>query len=566
MSNTIIGLNGAPLTTSSTATGGYFALGYSGNASVVFSLMQGRVVQLRPSHMNEMTLKSVFGAAWCEQHYSEFHPKKEELFFNHKRLASDIISQCQAAGLYEESSERRAGVWPTSNGEALIVNGDELWQNDGKALETRVVEGKIYPSTGGVGFQRDTVSASKHDVDRVLHFFSSMNWKSDMVPEMLLGWFVCAVLAPALIRRPHIYITAEAGSGKTVLLDALGAMLGPLNYKFTGLPNKAGLYQTIGGSTRSVIIDEAEADSNPAKWKEMLTIARNAYSQAENDNGIVVGTPGGTGKSYRFCAPFLATGIGPGKFEPADLSRWAIFEAMKRKQTAGSTLPSISEFRELGARLAVKAVRQWSALQATLGVIRAAVQSSGGDARLADTIGHLLAGYWLMVSDKVATSEDAQTLVGLCGIGRYLEQREESDHVRCLEALLSRVHALPRFIGKCVVRQPMSIGQAISAICEDPTGSLELQSRLTQLGLRVAQHKGRWVLMVANSPEHSELQKLFRGTKWQDGGWSLTLRRLPGGEESTQRLGAGYKASKVTMFDIPAELLPESDESELLAA
>ena len=566
MSNNIIGLNGAPLNTSSTVTGGYVALGYLGNASVVFSLIQGRVVQLRPSNMNEMTLKSVFGAQWCDQHYLEFHEKKEELVFNHKRLATDVITQCQAAGLYEESSERRCGVWPSSNGEKLIVNSDELWTNDGEALEGRAVEGKIYPKSGSVGFQRDTASASEKDVDRVLRFFGSMNWKNDMVPEMLLGWFVCAVLAPSLARRPHVFITAEAGSGKTVLLDALSEMLGSLNHKFTGLPTKAGLYQTIGGTTRSVIIDEAEVDTSPVKWKDTLTIARNAYSQAEADSGIIVGTPGGTSKSYRFCAPFLAAGISPGKFEPADLSRWAIFEALKRDQTAGSALPSMSEFRELGARLAVKAVRQWSVLQASLEVIRDAVQLNGGDARLADTVGPLLAGYWVMVSDKAATQDDAQTLVGLCGLGRYVEQREESDHVRCLEALISRVLPLPRFTGEYVVRQPMSIGEAITSICENPTGSLELQHRLTQLGLRVALQKGRWVLMVANSADHAELRKLFRGTKWQHGGWSLTLRRLPGGEESTQRLGAGYKSSKVTMFDIPAELLPVCDESELLAA
>jgi hypothetical protein len=514
-----------------------------------------------------MTLKSVCGAHWCEQNYTEFHPKKEETFFNHRHLATDVISKCQQMGLYKENSERRFGVWPGQDNAALYVNGDELWRNNGEVLNTRFYDGKVYPKSGDVGFDAATPSASKEDVIQVLEVFGQYKWRCDMVPEMLLGWFVCATLAPALERRPHCYVTAPAGVGKTVLLNTMSAMLGPLAYKATGLQSKAALYQSIGGTPRAVILDEAEADSSNRKWKDMLEIARSSYSREEEDAGIVVGGQSGTAKSYRFYAPFFAASIVPGCFEAADLSRWCIFEATGRITNTADKPLSREQARELGARLAAKAVRQWSVLQASLEVIRHAVMLQGGDARLADTIGPLLAGYWVLVSDSAATPDDANTLVGLCGLNRHINQREETDQVRCLEALLSRVMALPEVVSGFLIRQPMSIGEAIAKICSNPTGSLELQNRLTQLGLRVTMMKGRWAILVANSPEHAELRKLFRGTKWQHGGWPTTLRRLPGGEESTQRLGAGYKASKVTMFDVPAEFLPANDESdELLAA
>lgn len=54
------------------------------------------------------------------------------------------------------------------------------------------------------------------------------------------------------------------------------------------------------------------------------------------------------------------------------------------------------------------------------------------------------------------------------------------------------------------------------------------------------------------------------GTRWATGGWSMVLRRLPGGEESTQRLGAGFPASKVTVFDVPMDLLPAQNDFEQL--
>lgn len=51
-------------------------------------------------------------------------------------------------------------------------------------------------------------------------------------------------------------------------------------------------------------------------------------------------------------------------------------------------------------------------------------------------------------------------------------------------------------------------------------------------------------------------------------GWPVVLRRLRGGEESTQRIGAGFGSSKVTVFDVPQELLPAQDDDceQLLAA
>ena len=79
-------------------------------------------------------------------------------------------------------------------------------------------------------------------------------------------------------------------------------------------------------------------------------------------------------------------------------------------------------------------------------------------------------------------------------------------------------------------------------------------------------NRGKWVLYVSNSPLHHELRKLFAGTKWSTGGWSVVLRRLPGGEESTQRIGAGFAPGKVTAIDVPAHWLPANDDSDMLLA
>lgn len=185
MNTNIVSLDGVPFI-STASQGGYIALGYSGNCSYVFSLIQQRVVALRPSHMNEMTLKSVCGADWCEENYYEMHPRKEEMFFNHKRLSTDIIAGCQRVGIYNESSERKCGVWPSADGSALYINGAQLWRNDGKVIDNGILENKVYPRSGDIGFGPESESASQEDVTKVLNAFGGYKWRTEMVPEMLL--------------------------------------------------------------------------------------------------------------------------------------------------------------------------------------------------------------------------------------------------------------------------------------------------------------------------------------------------------------------------------------------
>ena len=93
MNKTILSTTGTPLNQQDNGTrGGYIALGMVGNKFAVFSLLNKQVQILGSSDLKEMNLKALFGALWCEQHYNEFDAKKEEVVFNHKRLATDTSS------------------------------------------------------------------------------------------------------------------------------------------------------------------------------------------------------------------------------------------------------------------------------------------------------------------------------------------------------------------------------------------------------------------------------------------------------------------------------------------
>lgn len=563
MNKTILSTNGTPLNQQDNgALGGYIALGMVGNKFAVFSLLNKQVQLLGPSDLKEMNLKALFGALWCEQHYNEFDARKEEVVFNHKRLATDVLSACQAAGTYSETAERRVGVWKMSDGQ-LVVNGRQLWRADGTVLEHGIHEGRVYPVSGDVGFDLSTPMATREDVNQVLAAFNSPQWIHPIAGEIVLGFFGMSLVSTALRRRPHVLMTGPAACGKSTVLEYVRWLLGSLAYGCTGPQTMAAFYQSLAGTSKVVVNDEFEADPGKKGCKDTFEVARMSYSLQEGDEGIVRGTVTGKSKSYRFYSPFIAAGISPGKMEPADLTRWVILEAKGKPQ--GEKLTE-AQAREFGPRLARLFISRWNVFQASEDVVRHCILSLGGDGRMADTVGTLLASYWAFVSESPATEEDAKFLVSMLGIEERIAVHQVSDELQCLEALTSRVLPFKVVDGAALVTRHLSIAQAIEMVCKDPTGQPELVMRLAQMGLRVALAKGKWSLYVVNSPMHQELRKLFAGTKWATGGWSVVLRRLPGGEESTQRIGAGLGAAKVTVVDVPEHLLLAGNEDDMLLA
>ncbi len=561
----IIDINGSTLTTPyKPAFGGYIPLGTVGSFCVVLSQLTKVVVKLSPSSMKEMELKTLCGALWCEEHYVRLHPKKEEFIFDYRQLATDIIRDCQLIGTYVSSYERKAGIWLGKDGQ-LVINSQQLWKQNGEVLEHGIHDERIYSASGNIGLNMSTPEASDADVQKVMNVFGGINWRHPLGSELILGWLGVAYTSVALRRRPHLLLTGGAGVGKSTVLETAKWLLGPLGFPSTGPQTMAAFYQALGGTSRAVILDEFEADPTRRHAQDTLEIARMSYSLQEGDEGIVRGTAGGTAKSYRFYSPFLAAGISPGKMQPADLTRWVTLEAMSRKE--GSTLMSETEAREIGPRLARRFVARWHFYQASEQVIRDCILAAGGDGRMADTVGTLLASYWSFVSNKAATIDDANVLVEMLDIKERIALHSESDEKRCLDSLLSKVVPFKVAEDQFLVNRSLSISQAISMLCGDPTRYPEIMTRLSQLGMRVVMQNGQWKIFIVNSPEHQELRKVFAGTKWSTGGWAIILRRLPGGEESTQRIGAGFSAAKVTVFNVPVDLLPANDEPEdLLAA
>lgn len=551
--------NQEPVNPVQSAEGGYQALGVAGSKLAVMTLRDNHVHLLSPSDLTELNMKALFGAEWCREGYEQLDPKKDTIVFNHRRLATEVISACQTEGAYSESQERRLGVWKMNDG-GLVINGREVWRPDGTVLGHGIHEGRVYPATGDVGFSRATPAATDSEVAHVLAALKSPQWDHPLAGELILGFLGVGIVSAALRRRPHLLMTGPAACGKSTVLEYVRWLMGNLVYACTGPQTMAAFYQSLGGTSKLVVNDEFEADPTRKACKDTFEIARMSYSLQEGDEGIVRGSVTGKARSFRFFSPFIAAGISPGRMEPADLTRWVVLEA--KGKPSGGRLTEL-EARDLGPKLARLFVNRWGIYQATEEVIRACILESGGDGRMADTVGTLLASYFAFSSSKPATREEAADLVARLGLEARIATHQISDEAQCLETLLTKVAPFRVLDASALVTRHLSIAQAVEVVCHDPTGQPDVIARLAQLGLRVALVRGRWSMFVTNSHTHQELRKLFAGTKWATGGWAMVLRRLPGGAESTQRIGAGAGAVKVTVFDVPAHLLPTDGFDDL---
>lgn len=254
-------------------------------------------------------------------------------------------------------------------------------------LEHGIHEGRVYPAFGTVGFDRYTPEASDDEVNEVLGAFSSLNWVHPLASELLLGWLGVAATAAALRRRPHVMLTGPRGCGKSTVLELVKEMLGVMCTAFTGVPTEAGLRQRLAGKPTAALIDEFEYDPSKKNCRDTLEHARSAYSLQEGDEGVVRGSVTGKAVSFRIVSPFLVAGISPGRMEPADVSRWVVLEAKDRK-VDGNMLDK-ARAREIGPKLAKRFVGRWSVFQASEAVVRDCTIASGGDGRMADTVGTL---------------------------------------------------------------------------------------------------------------------------------------------------------------------------------
>lgn len=503
--------------TDSLPTSGYVALGYVGVDNFVWSNPRQCVVHLTANALSSAaTLMAVCGEQWCITNFPKVNDKGETVGFLIQSIAGDIVTKCAEAGIYDADSNRGSGVWDSPSG--LIVNSATLWSpTSAKSITRAGFDGHVYPKSRSIGIEPGNAIATPADLAELDEMLSAYIWGHASDPLLFSGWLVVAVLSGALSRRPHLCLTGPMGAGKTTARDVFGNMVGGMGIFGDAKSTPAGIYQTMRNDSGPVILDEGEPEGGTSNILRLVRMARSTYSD-ESSDGILQGTSSGNAKSFSMRLTFLLSAIAPPAFEAADASRWVLTEiksVKKEAQLNPSRLITEDGYAAcMGSRIKALIVSRHGVFVESLATFRTEIMAGTAKARQADTIGSLVAGWWILHNDRAPSAEQAKAIVAGLDTEAHAEAHSSSDEQDCLSAIL-----------RAVLRDgqdTLTVAEAIDRVTTDGR-KCSWNKVLGHSGLKVDGAR----LHIATTESHQGVKALLKGSKFENGGWGPILNRLP---------------------------------------
>lgn len=454
--------------------------------------------------------------------------------FNARQAADAIMRACYIIGVFNPDAMRGRGVWIDA-GRRVMHLGDRLLVDGIETPLTGHQSGFIYeqarPLNVALGVPLDDDGAR-----RILAMCVSAAWaEPERDGRLLAGWIVSALIGGALAWRPHLWILAEGGSGKSWIMENIvRPLLGPLAVVLQGKTTEAGIRGELGHDARPVVFDEAEtqSDLDRARMQQAIDLARQASS--EDGGAVVKGTKDGGSRRYMIRASFLFASINAGLTQAADESRFATlnmvqgspdqFAALKRSHTEAMQ-PGIA------GRLLARALAMVPTIRANAEMLADAIARTGAGRRAGDTIGTLIACQMALVDGTQLTAATAQA---------YLEAREWLKEVAAEAKVAPEYERAISHLMQCegmrIIQngrtEIVSVSELVAACCDmapasDAVGWRDADQHLRRMAMRVIDDR----LLIGNRSK--EVAGAFRATPW-GAGWFATLARIPGARRGVE--------------------------------
>lgn len=502
-------------------------LGFDGDLYYYHALSTGQVIKLsRSAH----TSTNLFALAPLN-YWETIYPGQRGANWN--MAASDLITRAGQLGPYDSARIRGRGAWFDQNrsvlhlGDVLIVDG--IPQSVLQPFPSRFNYLNLTAIDGPAG----ATPLSDTEAYKALEIAQRFRWDVPASGMLLAGWCALAPICGALRWRPHIWLTAGAGSGKSEILNRfIMPLLGDFAITIEGATTEAGIRQGLNSDALPVVFDEAESNerNDKARMQGILALAR--IASTESSARILKGSANGEVSRYTVRSMFLLSSISTALKQGADKSRFAQL-TLRSNDAAEDADARLALWKILksdlistitpafAAALQARSVSLIPQIRASVEIFTDAAASYFNSQRLGDQYGTLLAGSWSLMSSEAATPADAHAFIESADWSIYSESTETPDEMRCIQTILQhplRVELEPgtttRTIGELVDLAAMRSTDMI-------IGPSLAQSLLNRHGLRVEVDR----LMVSNSS--TALARILADTPWSHS-WHQSLLRLPG--------------------------------------
>lgn len=486
----------------------------------------GQVVTLGAKDVHSAPmLMSLAPLSWWEGAY----PGKESFLL--KAAGNAMMRACEKAGIYDPDKLRGRGVW-MDEGRVVVHMGDRLEVEGQSHAPASFNSSFLYESSRPLDVELGEPIDNKLAAG-LLRLCCEVSWENpDRDGRLLAGWLVIASACGAMPWRPHLWITSEAGGGKTWVMENLvKPIVGTMGAYFQSKTTEAGIRGTLRLDARPVVFDEAETQNemDRGRLQQVLDLARAASSEDGAD--IVKGTKDGGSIRYRIRSCFAFASVNLGLSQAADESRTVVLNIApstddERRAEAFASLKRIhAEVMVPGfaGSLLARTLTLLPTIRINAEILATAIARGGVSRRTGDTLGVVLAGAYSLTSRKIMTAEEAeQFLASRSWVAETArESQAEPEWQRALSRFMQADLTITNANGRV---ERFTISEAVAACTGDLVTGLVLTDAdlaLRRMGIRV--HDGR--LIVGNRSE--AVAKIFERSPWASG-WCATLSRAPG--------------------------------------
>ena len=480
-------------------------------------------------------------------YWETLYPAGSRGGINWASAKASLFAEQAAAGIFSPDRIRGRGAW-WDDGRSILHLGDRLIVDGASHSVMKPPPSKFsYQRLASLDLPTGLEPLTDQQGHEIIDIASRFLWEVPASGLLLAGWAALAPICGSLSWRPHIWLTASAGSGKSAILERfLGTLLHDLALWPEGSTTEASIRQELRADALPVIMDEAESNeqADRKRIQDILALARVASSSGRG----FVGRGGADGAAQRFVARamFMLCSISTALKQGADSSRFAQLTLRNpsflppEKRAAHWTdldrdLTAIIT-PEIGHRMLLRSVQLIPVIRDSIAVFRRAAANRFDSQRSGDQYGSLLAGAWSLMNTRPATEADAYQLIDGNNWDQYREAAEQPDEERCLARILQhqvRVEVERNEVsaGKVFSRNA-TITRTVWELVEAIRGNHDnadvppdaAEAHLGRIGLRVKENR----LLVANTA--LGLQRILSDTSWSHS-WPTVLARLPGAEK-----------------------------------
>jgi putative DNA primase/helicase len=424
------------------ATNPHFSiLGYDHGIYYFSQHEQGQVIKYTKADFNDGGFLQLAETNWWEENFPSSNGGID------KRGAMNFIFRtANRRGIYSPSKIRGRGAW-TDEGRSVFHHG-QILTVDGQSIDVAHLPSRFVYELAAAHCEPAERATTDAEGYALLALAGKFRWTMPGSAALLMGWIALAPLCGALKWRPHIWITGNAGSGKSTIVELfVNRLLAGMCLYGHGGSTEAGLRQQLNSDALPVLIDEFEQneDKDVQRAQSILSLLRQASTDSQART--YKGTPGGRAMFWHARSMFCLASIQVGVKHQADSERISLLTLLPKLTNghAADQWESLSEQihtlitkePDISGRLFRRTLSMLPAILANIEVFKGVAARIFKSQRSGDQYGTLLAGAFALFSSRLATPADAEWVINNYVWTDHVESDTEDESSLAFFCLLS---------------------------------------------------------------------------------------------------------------------------------